>query len=148
MCDENRYAYALLYSSKVSREMFPLLCSVFQTDAAHCNNTTKSTMFTFYGRDANRGEKLVAVMFVADNESEATWKMFFKFIRESINSSWEGNVVISDQEKGCKKALKEEIPQVHHFHCSFHRMNVIICRIPHNLGVFSFDVVLLVRVVD
>lgn len=46
MSEELQYGYAVTFASKVSKDMFKLLVPIFSANAAHCNNASKSIMFS------------------------------------------------------------------------------------------------------
>lgn len=119
MSPTSKYLCALLYVPNVSIDMFAFLRPVFQTDATHCGNSSKSIHLTMYAQDANDGRVLMGKMWVVDTESEKTWKMFFEFIRMSYTEYCNEVSVIIDQEKGCKNALMGKLPG--QFHCAHHR---------------------------
>ena len=58
---------------------------------------------------------------IAESENEETWCWFLDLLREALHveNDGDGLVVISDREKGIKKAVKTYLPLAHHAYCVF-----------------------------
>ena len=76
---------------------------VFTSDAAHCSNITKGIPFSLYGSIVPHRQVLMAMMLVADNESESTWLLFLQFVKEHLAFDREQFRIITDQYKGGRR---------------------------------------------
>jgi len=64
----------------------------------------------------------VGFALIFGNENGASWKEFWRFIARMHPSKNRGDVtLITDQDKGSMGAIKEVMPSVGHFFCSWHR---------------------------
>jgi hypothetical protein len=105
------------YSSKV----VPYLQDVFQADAAHMN-FGKYTLFSCYGTTANGNTSPIAFEVLFGNEDKSGWEEYWKFalhLHPSIKHFTK--TFITDQAKGLVESIKKTLPEVGHFHCSYHR---------------------------
>lgn len=116
-----KFGYALLFSPSYSKAIIDKLIPVFSSDAAQCFGETRGNMFTFYGRDVNHRQILLAVMFIADNENEKTWTIFLDFVSTSVKKYWKGRRIITDQDKGSDIAVEKSLHGAQQFYCSHHR---------------------------
>ena len=68
------------------------------------------------------GSVFPAAVGIAESENEATWMWFLRLLTHALqkNDEGEGIVVLSDREKGLKKAVKECLRQASHSYCVFH----------------------------
>jgi hypothetical protein len=59
------------------------------------------------------------------NESNSTWRQFWKYALELHPSIDSGDItIITNQDKGQKNAITHYLKSVGHFHCSYHRQNI------------------------
>lgn len=119
--DKASYFYAAMFVSKIARDMISMLVPVFSADAAHCTGPSKGTLFSLYGSDVNHRQVLLSLMIVADNECEDTWSMFLEFAYQSLGFNWSGVRIITDQDKGARKAIDKHLSGAKRFLCAMHR---------------------------
>lgn len=75
------------------------------------------------GRDGNNSILPVA-MAVVETESYDSWKWFIMMLQDDLNlGNGTGYTIISDQQKGLDKAVKELVPYVEHRNCARHIYN-------------------------
>lgn len=122
------FFYGALYVPVSAVAMVSKLVPVFTADAAHCASVTKGTLFSLYGSDVSHRQVLLALMLVADNESESTWRLFLEFVKDHLDLDREHFRMITDQDKGCRAAIAAILPQVKQFYCCMHRQGNIYKR--------------------
>jgi transposase-like protein len=86
----------------------------------------KYTLYSCYGTTANCNTFPVALAILFGNEDKEGWVQFWNFAK-SLHPSLdkEDTTIITDQAKGLKEALAQELPRAGHFLCSFHRQQNI-----------------------
>ncbi len=95
-------------------------------DVCHLN-FGKYTMFACYAVTANANMLPVGFALIFGNENDASWKEFWHFIARTHPSMNRGDVtLITNQDKGNMDAIKEVMPSVGHFFCSWHSCKNII----------------------
>lgn len=63
----------------------------------------------------------MAMMLVADSESEGPWWLFLHFVKEHLDFDREQSRSITDQGKGGRAAIAAVLPQVKQLYCILHR---------------------------
>ena len=82
----------------------------------------KYTLFSAYATTANGTMAPLGFAILFGNEDTANWMQFWKFIvaqHPIINQVHK--TVITDKDKGALGLIRGVLPNVGHFHCSFHR---------------------------
>ena len=133
--DSNSFLTGILFSTNISITTVPHLQKVVQADACHMH-FGKYTLFSTYGRIANGSMAPVAFGILFGNENEESWGKFWKFVAfhyHLLNNPL--ITIITDQDKGSIAAIKEYMPNGHHFHCSWHRANnvMLACKMGRKL---------------
>jgi hypothetical protein len=115
------FLHGLFFAPSFSKATVPELQTVFMADACHLN-FGKYTMFSCYGVTANTNMSPVGFAIIFGNENASSWKDFWHFFLRTHLSINRGDVTInSDQDKGIKSAIEEELQLVGHLFCSWHR---------------------------
>ena len=131
---EVKFLTGILMSTSTSKTVAPFLEDVIQADAAHMS-FGKYTLFSAYAGSANG--KMVGVGFgiLFGNETYENWKTFWEFLVKThpiVNLP--SKTIITDQDKGSSRSMKEVLPEVGLFHCSFHRRQNILKKFRGGLG--------------
>ena len=116
----------ILFLTNVSLTSVPHLQKVVQADACHMH-FGEYTLFSAYGSTANGSMAPVAFGVLFGNEKKGSWGKFWKFVSlhyPSLNNPL--ITIITDQDKGSIAAIKEYMPNTHHFHCSWHHANNVM----------------------
>ena len=116
-----RFLSGMFICTSVSKVQVPFLQDVIQADGAHMS-FGKYTLFSAYVTTANGTMAPLGFAIVFGNEDTANWTQFWKFIvaqHPIINQVHK--TVITDQDKGALGPIRDVLPKVGHFHCSFHR---------------------------
>jgi len=122
----SRFLHGVFFTSSFLQKTVPELQTVFMADACHLN-FGKYTMFACYGGTASANMSPVGFALIFGNENRASRKEFWQFIAWTHPSMNKGDVtLIADQDKGSMGAIKEVMPSVGHFFCSWHRCKNII----------------------
>ncbi len=122
----NTFLTGILFATGASLVTVPNLQKVIQADAAH-KHFRKYTLFSAYGSTTTGSMFPIAFAIMFGNETKESWGNFWKFAVKQhplINDA--SITLITDQDKGSIKAIKTYLPNVHHFHCSWHRKGNII----------------------
>ena len=124
--DSNLFLTGILFSTNVSLSTVLHLQKVIQADACHMH-FGKYTLFSAYGSTANGSMAPVAFGILFGNENKENWGKFRKFVaihHPSLNNP--SVTIITDQDKGSITAIKEYMPNAHHFHCFWHHANNVM----------------------
>ena len=120
------FVSGLFFSTSAAKKAVPHLQQVFQCDAAHVN-FGKYMIYSIYGTTAYGNTYCVGFGLHFGNETRDDWEQYFRFVRSVhpclANSK---NTIITDQAKGLIESIKLVLPEVGHFHCSFHRRQNIL----------------------
>ena len=94
---------------------------VFGLDGCHIKARYGGVVLVAAVLDGN-GNKPPAAFGIAESENQDTWSWFLVLLRDALHveNDGDGLVVISDREKGIKKAVKMYLPLAHHSYCVFH----------------------------
>ena len=118
--DNFQFITGILFAPSTVRTC-EILQPVYQADAAHLD-FGKYTLFSAYGTTANSNASPLAFAIMFGNEDTQSWIQFWTFVKELhpwINHK--SRTIITDQDKGSKKAIQQVLPRVANFHCSWHR---------------------------
>jgi len=131
---EVKFLTGILMATSTSKTVAPFLEDVIQADAAHMS-FGKYTLFSAYAGSANG--KMVGLGFgiLFGNETYENWKTFWEFLVKThpiVNLP--SKTIITDQDKGSSRSMKEVLPEVGLFHCSFHRRQNILKMFGGGLG--------------
>ena len=99
---------------------------VFGLDGCHIKAKYGGVVLVATVLDGN-GNIFPGAIGIAESENEETWCWFLVLLKEAlrVENDGDGLGVISDREKGIKKAVKMYLPLAHHAYCVFHiRKNV------------------------
>ena len=116
-----RFLSGMFLCTSISKLQVPFLQDVIQADGAHMS-FGKYTLFSAYATTANGTMAPLGFAILFGNEDTANWTQFWKFIvaqHPIINQVHK--TVITDQDKGALGSICDVLPNVGHFHCSFHR---------------------------
>jgi len=123
-----RFLHGVFFTPSFAQKTVPELQTFFMADACHLN-FSKYTMFACYGVTANANMSPVGFAIIFGNENSASWKAFWHFIiktHPSINRNRADITIVTDQDKGSTGAIKEILPSVGHFFCSWCRRKNIV----------------------
>ena len=88
-------------------------------DGTHTGSRFWMTLLIAVGIDAN-DETLPVAWALVPIESEAWWTWFLKHFNQAFQADIDGNVFMSDWEKGLPAALKKTMPEVTQAYCCQH----------------------------
>ncbi len=87
----------------------------------------KYTPYSVYGTNTNGTMSALGFAWLFGNEDKQSWMHFWNFIKKShptVNQS--NHTIITNQDKGSLSAMKDTVPLVGRFLCSFRcRQNII-----------------------
>jgi hypothetical protein len=121
-----RVLAGILFSPSTSEVIVPQLQGVIQADGAH-TSFGKYTIFSAYRTTANGNMSPLAFGIMFGNKDTGNWTKFWEFVKEIhtyVNS--QTITILMDQDKGSIAAISDMLPEVHQFHCSYHRHQNII----------------------
>ena len=121
-----RFLVGILFMTGVSMKTVPHLHRVIQADAAHMH-FGKYTLFSAYGTASDGSMSPIAFGIIFGNENKESWGHFWRFAVKNHPLLNDPSVtIITDQDEGSINAIKEHLPNAHHFHCSWHRKGNIM----------------------
>ena len=121
--DHLKFVLGIYFSPLTATNTVPHLQCVFQVDAAHMK-FGKYTLISLYGTTANKMMFPVALAIVFDNENTDAWDKLWKYtvnLHPTLNQH--DMTIITYQCLGSIQAIKKHVPNVMHFHRSYHRLS-------------------------
>jgi hypothetical protein len=125
-CPVPSFVSGVLFTISASKKAVPHLQQVFQADAAHMS-FGEYALYSCYGMTANCNTYPVDFGILFGNECKEGWMQYWsivKYFHPTMNDYC--TTIKTDQAKGLTEAIKEVLPEVGNFLCSFHRQQNII----------------------
>ena len=116
----NKYLAGILFTTSIFKNIVPLLQNVIQSDGCHVN-FGKYTIYSAYGSTVDGTMFPISFAILFGNETKVGWGTFWEFtIHHYPCLNHPDITIITDQDKGSIAAIREHVPNTHHFHCFWH----------------------------
>jgi hypothetical protein len=124
--NQKTFVKGVLFAPSTSTHIAPKLQDVLQADGAH-SQFGKYTLYQAYGTNANGNMSPFAFGLLFGNEDKDNWSIFWNFVKE-LHPCLDDmcKTFLTDQDKGCIRALESTFQLAGQFMCSFHRRQNIL----------------------
>ncbi|MGH3054385.1 MAG: hypothetical protein ACRDL7_05345, partial [Gaiellaceae bacterium] len=117
----DRFVKAVMFSPAPTMQCAEQLLHLHALDACHLS-WGNATLYSAYSLNSNKNAVCLSHSIVFGNEDYESWKTFLTFVRRCYPTLNASHVtIVSDQDKGIKRAVEEVMSFASHFYCAKHR---------------------------